>query len=363
MKTETQVSLFEPFETENLQLKNRIVMAPMTRSRAIGSVPNDLMKTYYSQRASAGLIITEGVAPSPNGLGYARIPGIYNPEQVNGWKKITDSVHEEGGKIFIQIMHTGRIAHHENIPDDAKVVGPSAVRADSNMWTDKSGMQPIPDPEGMSEAEIKETIREFTTAARNSIEAGFDGIELHGANGYLLEQFLNPHVNVRTDEYGGSVKNRIRFVVEAAKSVINSIGQERVGIRLSPYNTFNDMPEYEETFETYIALVEELNKLDIVYIHVVEGSAKNHKNGKQLLNLIRKKFENVVIVNGGYDRESAEQVLDEGRADLVSFGVPFISNPDFPRRLEEELPLNEPDKNTFYSAGEKGYTDYSFSEN
>lgn len=363
MKTETQVSLFEPFETEILKLNNRIVMAPMTRSRAIGSIPNDLMAEYYRQRSSAGLIITEGVSPSPNGLGYARIPGIYNDGQVEGWKKVTDAVHAEEGKIFMQIMHTGRIAHSANIPDDAKVVGPSAVRADSNMWTDESGMQPLSEPEAMSEDDIKKAIEEFTTAAKHAVDAGFDGIELHGANGYLLEQFLNPHVNIRTDEYGGSVENRIRFVIEVAKSVADTIGAEKTGIRLSPYNTFNDMPEYEETFETYATLVEELNRLDIAYIHLVETAARNYDQGLELLNLLRDKFENLVIVNGGYDRESAEEVLDERRADLVSFGIPFISNPDFPRRLEQEIPLAEPDKNTFYSADEKGYTDYSFLEN
>lgn len=363
MKTETQVSLFEPFETGYLELNNRIVMAPMTRSRAIGSMPNDLMATYYKQRATAGLIITEGVAPSPNGLGYARIPGIYNDEQVEGWRKIADSVHDEGGKIFMQIMHTGRIAHSANIPYGAKVVGPSAVRADSKMWTDDSGMQPLPEPEAMTEDQIKETIEEFTRAAKNAMNAGLDGIELHGANGYLLEQFLNPHVNVRTDKYGGSVENRIRFVIEVAESVANEIGPEKTGIRLSPYNTFNDMAEYNETFETYAELVEELNKLDIAYIHLVETAARNYDDGSDLLNLLREKFGNLMIVNGGYERESAEEVLEEGRADLISFGVPFISNPDFPRRLKEEIPLAEPDKSTFYSADEKGYIDYSFSKN
>lgn len=363
MKTETQVSLFEPFEAQNLELNNRIVMAPMTRSRAIGSYPNDLMATYYKQRASAGLIITEGVAPSPNGLGYARIPGIFNDEQVEGWKKIADAVHEEGGKIFMQIMHTGRIAHSANIPDGAKVVGPSAVQADSNMWTDDSGMQPLPEPEVITEDQTKETIEEFTTAAKNAVDAGLDGIELHGANGYLLEQFLNPHVNVRTDKYGGSTDNRIRFVLEVAKSVAKTIGGEKTGIRLSPYNTFNDMPEYDETFETYTTLVEELDKLDIAYIHLVETAARNYDDGTELLTVLREKFGNLVIVNGGYDRESAEEVLEDGRADLISFGAPFISNPDFPHRLQEGIPLTEPDKSTFYSADEKGYIDYSFSKN
>ena len=355
--------LFDSYKLKDTILRNRIVMAPMTRSRAIGSIPNDLMAKYYGQRASAGLIVTEGVSPSPNGLGYARIPGIYNAEQAVGWEKIAEAVHRKGGKIFMLIMHTGRIAHSANIPDGAKVVGPSAVQADSNMWTDESGMQPLPEPEKMSEDEIREAIEEFTSAAENAVDAGFDGIELHGANGYLLEQFLNPHVNVRTDEYGGGVENRIRFVIEVVKSVAERIGAGKTGIRLSPYNTFNDMPEYDETFETYAALVEELNNLDIAYIHLVETAAQNYDDGLQLLTLLREKFDNLVIVNGGYDRESAEEVLKEGRADLVSFGSPFISNPDFPRRMKEGIPLTEPDNNTFYSADEKGYTDYSFSEN
>lgn len=363
MEIKTQVSLFEPLKTENLELSNRIAMAPMTRSRAIGAIPNDLMVTYYGQRASAGLIISEGVAPSPNGLGYARIPGVYNNEQVNGWTRIADAVHTKGGKIFMQLMHTGRITHPANLPDGAKVVGASAVRANADMWTDESGMQPLPEPEAMSEDEIRKTINEFAVAAKNAIRAGFDGVELHGANGYLLEQFLNPEVNVRTDQYGGSIENRIRFVVEVAESVANAIGTNKTGIRLSPYNTFNDMPAYDETFDTYVRLTEELNKLDIAYIHLVEAASRNQEKGPELLSRIREQFNNLVIANGGYNRESAEEVLESGRADLVSFGVPFISNPDLPRRFKEEIPLNQPDKSTFYSADEKGYTDYSFSEN
>ncbi|SMO94049.1 alkene reductase [Gracilimonas mengyeensis] len=363
MKKDTEVSLFEAFETKNLKLKNRIAMAPMTRSRAIGSIPNDLMAEYYSQRSSAGLIITEGTSPSPNGLGYPRIPGIYTKEQVEGWKKITHAAHEKGAKIFIQFMHTGRIAHPANFAHEGKVLGPSAVQADSDMWTDESGMQSIPEPEAMTEDDLKKTIAEFSQAAKDAVTAGFDGVELHGASGYLLEQFLNPHVNVRTDQYGGSIENRIRFVLEVAESVANAIGAEKTGIRLSPFNTFNDMPAYEETPETYTKLVEGLNKLDLAYIHLVEGFARDHKKGPGLLNVLSEKFDNLVIVNGGYDRESAEKALKEGRADLVAFGAPFISNPDLPRRLQENIPLAEADKSTFYSADEKGYTDYAFSKN
>ncbi len=363
MNTETQTSLFEPLTNSNLELKNRIVMAPMTRSRAIGSIPNDLMATYYAQRSSAGLIITEGVSPSPNGLGYARIPGVFNEEQVEGWKKVTDSVHAEDGKIFMQIMHTGRIAHPDNLPAGVRILGPSAVRPDVQMWTDQSGMQPIPSPEAMSEEDIEETIEEFATAAKNAIDAGFDGIELHGANGYLLEQFLNPHVNIRTDQYGGSVKNRIRFVLEVTRAVVDVIGKEKTAIRLSPFNTFNDMPEYSDTTDTYETLVTELEKLGIRYIHVVETAARTHEAGQQLLSTIYEVFSNLIIVNGGYSREMAEETLEKGRADMISFGRPFISNPDLPRKFYEGIPLAEPDSSTFYSADEKGYTDYSFSKN
>lgn len=243
--------LFSPAKIGAIELRNHIVMSPMTRSRAIGNVPNDLMVKYYTQRADAGLIITEGTSPSPNGLGYARIPGIFNQRQIDGWKKITDAVHQKGGKIFIQLMHTGRVSHPLNLPEGAHILAPSAIKAEGQMWTDTQQMQPQPVPIAMTAEELAETKTEYVTAAKNAIAAGFDGVELHSANGYLLEQFISPFSNIRTDNYGGSIENRTRFVVEVGNEVASAIGKEKTGIRVSPYGVFNDMPHYPEIDATY----------------------------------------------------------------------------------------------------------------
>jgi N-ethylmaleimide reductase len=234
------MDLFSPFELGSIQLANRVVMAPMTRSRALGNLPNDLMADYYRQRATAGLIITEGTAPSPNGLGYPRIPGLFSAEQVEGWRKVTEAVHGAGGKIVAQLMHVGRVAHPLNLPEGGEIIAPSAIAAAGEMYTDQEAMQPHPTPREMTEVDIAAAREEFVQAARNAIEAGFDGVELHGANGYLLEQFLSPHTNRRTDAYGGSVAKRGRFVAEAAEAVAAAIGAEKVGLRLSPHSLFND---------------------------------------------------------------------------------------------------------------------------
>ncbi|RYD59054.1 MAG: alkene reductase [Sphingobacteriales bacterium] len=358
MKGQTISKLFEGINLNNIKLNIRIAMAPMTRSRAIGYVPNDLMVKYYQQRASAGLIITEGIAPSPNGLGYARIAGIYSQEQIDGWKKITDVVHAEGGKIFAQLMHVGRVAHPVNMPAGAKVLAPSAVAATGEIWTDAEGMQPYATPAEMNGEELQAAIQEFVNTSKNSIEAGFDGIELHGANGYLLEQFLNPHTNTRTDAYGGSVENRIRFVVEVTKRVAEAIGKERVGIRLSPYNQFNGMSLYDEVFETYDKLTKEIGKLDIAYIHLVDYAARQYN--ADLIDIIRSNFSGTYILNAGYTLERANEVLEAGVADMVSFGSPFISNPDLPHRLQNNIALTQPDPSLFFTPGEQGYIDYAF---
>src|SRR6476661_3927020 len=253
--------LFENYKLGSLNLQNRFVMAPMTRSRAINNIPNSLMATYYSQRAGAGLIVTEGTTPSPNGLGYTRIPGIFSVEQINGWKNVTDAVHTKGAKIFIQFMHTGRVAHQVNLPEGAQVVGASDITAAGEMWTDLKGMQPYTQPHALSTEEVKATINEFVQAAKNAVEAGFDGVELHAANGYLIEQFINGVVNNRTDKYGGSVENRSRFLLEVAEKTIAAIGKDKVGVRFSPYSSFNDIPAYNEVDETYIYLAKKLNEL------------------------------------------------------------------------------------------------------
>ena len=352
--------LFNSIKVGVIEMRNRIVMAPMTRCRAIGNFPNELMARYYQQRATAGLIITEGTSPSPNGLGYARIPGIFNEAQTLGWKKVTSAVHQRGGKIIIQLMHTGRISHVLNMPKGTQIEAPSAIRAAGQMWTDAKGMQYYPTPKEMTAEDIVSTHAEYVTAAKNAIEAGFDGVELHGANGYLLEEFLSPATNVRNDKYDGSIENRCRFVIEVATAVAAAIGKGRTGIRLSPYGVAGDMPNYPEIDATYDYLSKELNKLGIAYIHLVDHSAMGAPIVPvEIKKLIRKNFKNTIIICGGYDKESAEADLDSGLCDLIAFGRPFINNPDLVERMEHNQELSQNLKtDLFYSADEKGYTDY-----
>jgi N-ethylmaleimide reductase len=354
------VELLSPYKLGNIDLKNRIVMAPMTRSRAISNIPNDLMAEFYGQRAAAGLIITEGTSPSPNGLGYSRIPGIFNEVQVEGWKKITNTVHSKNGKIFVQLMHTGRISHHANMPEDAIIIAPSAVKPAGQMWTDALGLQDFPIPEEMAIEEIKHTKQEYISAAMNAIKAGFDGIELHGANGYLLEQFLSPVSNKRNDSYGDSIENRCRFLLEIIGSAVEAIGKERIGIRLSPYGVASDMPHYPEIDNTYKCLSEQLTRMKILYIHIVDHSSMGAPEVPiEIKKSIRKIFQGTIILSGGYTKERAENELQGGLADLIAFGRPFINNPDLVERFVHDWPLSkELDMKTFYSPGEKGYTDY-----
>jgi N-ethylmaleimide reductase len=342
-----------------LSLQNRLVMCPLTRSRAIGNVPNDLMAEYYGQRASAGLIITEGTSPSPNGLGYPRIPGIFSDAQVAGWKKVTEAVHARGAKIFVQLMHTGRIGHPLNLPAGARVLGPSAVAAEGQMFTDAEGLKPNAMPTAMTPADITAAIVEFATAAKNAVAAGFDGVELHAANGYLLEQFIRPNSNQRTDGYGGAIQNRARFVLEVADAAISAIGPERVGIRLSPFGVFNDMPLYAEMEADYAYLAGKLNAAGLVYVHLVDHSASGAPEVPwSVKDMFRKTFNRTLILSGGYDAARAESDLSAGKCDLVAFGKPFLANPDLVKRWQTGAPLNAPDPNTFYTPGPKGYTDY-----
>jgi N-ethylmaleimide reductase len=352
-------NLFAPARLGSLELANHLVMAPMTRNRATPDhVPTDLMVTYYTQRATAGLIITEGIGPSKNGTGYARIPGIYSAAQIEAWKKITTAVHEAGGQLFAQLMHTGRVGHPVHMDEGAEVLAPSAVAAGGQIYTDSLGMQDHPTPRTFTTEEIQATIQEFVQAARNAIDAGFDGVELHGANGYLIEQFLRPTSNQRTDEYGGSVENRARFALEAAEAVSAAIGVEKTGIRLSPYGVFNDMP-YDSTYDdAYAYLVEHLNG-KVVYIHLVDHTSMGAPAvDAKIVETIREQFKGTLILSGGYTKETAEEALASGRADLVAFGRPFLANPDLVARFEQDAPLNTPDFATFYTPGEKGYTDY-----
>lgn len=352
--------LFTPAKIGSIELKNHIVMAPMTRCRAIDNIPNDLMATYYHQRASAGLIITEGTSPSPNGLGYARIPGIYNDKQVLGWEKITSAVHKNDGKIFIQLMHTGRISHILNMQKGSEIIAPSAIKAKGQMWTDEKQLQDYPTPKAMTSEDIAAAQAEYAAAAKNAIKAGFDGVELHGANGYLLEEFLSPISNVRTDKYGGSIENRCRFVIEAVTAVALAIGKDKTGIRLSPYGVASDMPYYSEIDATYDYLSKELNNLDIAYIHLVDHSSMGAPSVPiEIKKMIRKNFKNTMIICGGYDKDSAERDLENGLCDLVGFGRPFINNPDLVERMEKNEELSQSlNMDLFYSADEKGYTDY-----
>jgi len=383
-------TLFTPVTLGKLQLKNRVVMSPMTRSRAIGNVPNELMAKYYALRAEAGLIITEGTSPSPNGLGYARIPGVYSDAQVQGWRRVTDAVHAAGGKIFVQLMHTGRVSHPANMAMESKIFAPSALAAPGEMWTDSRGMQPFPTPKAMSEDDILMTIVEYAHAAKQAIEAGFDGVELHGANGYLIDQFLNTATNQRTDQWGcgtdtvreaevregaqaaavqnenaltaargGCVENRIRFALAVARSVVAEIGAERVGMRISPYGVFNGAVPDPKMDALYLRLIEGLNEIGLAYIHVVDHSSMGAPEvSPELKAKIRANFKGKYILSGGYDAARANADLDAQKGDLVAFGRPFISNPDLVAKLQSGAALTPPDMSTFYTPGEKGYTDY-----
>jgi N-ethylmaleimide reductase len=351
--------LFSKASLGDLTLQNHLVMSPMTRNRAISNIPNELMAGYYAQRGTAGLIVTEGTAPSPNGLGYPRIPGIFSAEQIAGWKLVTAAVHAKGAKIFIQFMHCGRIAHPLNLPKGARVLGPSAVAAAGEMYTDAEGMKQNATPLAMTDADIKTTIEEFAQGAKNAVAAGFDGIELHGANGYLLEQFIRPNSNQRTDRYGGSIENRARFVLEVADAAIKAIGKDKVGIRLSPYGVFNDMPLYDTMEADYTYIAQLLNKLGLIYIHLVDHSSAGAPPVPELIKLMfRNTFKGKLILSGGYDAARAESDLAAGKCDLVGVGKPFLANPDLVARWKSGAAVNVPDINTFYTPGPKGYTDY-----
>ena len=365
MNNQSQHPLFRHYHELGIPLKNRIVMAPMTRSRAFDHLPNELMAEYYRQRASAGLIISESIAPSPDGLGYPRVPGIFNEAQTEGWQMITEAVHQEGGKIIAQLNHGGRLGSALNLPEGARIVGPSAISAEMNVWSDIHGMVVSDVPHPLSKQEIKLVIDEFVVAAKNAMMAGFDGIEIHAANGYLLEQFLNPSSNQRTDEYGGDIENRSRIIVELAEALADNVGKDKLGIRFSPYNTLGKLPHYDEIKETYDFLTEQMERIEILYLHAIDTVTRLDLKGDHLrlamedcIASMRKKFEGVLILNAGFDKEKAQEAIDLDKADLISFGTAFISNPDLPFRLENNLPLAEADRATFYAPTEHGYIDY-----
>ena len=352
--------LFDTFSLRAVELANRIVMSPLTRHRAVdNNTPNSLMATYYAQRAGAGLIITEGTSPSPNGLGYARIPGLFNAAHVQGWKLVTDAVHAKGGKIVVQLMHTGRVSHQDNLPVGAEVLSASAGACPGQIRTDTQGEQAHTAARAMADADIEAVIGEYATAARLAIEAGFDGVELHAANGYLLEQFLNANINRRTDGYGDTAEGRNRLVLEVASAAAKEIGPERVGIRLSPYGVVNAAGAFEGVEEQYLALVEQLSSLGLMYVHVLDHSAMGTPPVPAKLKAdLRAAFHGPFILAGGHDKVSGEQALSDGRADLIAIGRAFIANPDLVERMRKDAALSAPDATTFYTPGSRGYTDY-----
>jgi len=353
--------LLTPLTLGSIELKNRVVMAPMTRSRSIDNVPGELVAEYYGQRAGAGLIITEGVSPSPNGLGYPRIPGLFSESQVEGWTRVTSAVHEKGGRIFAQLMHTGRVAHPDNLPDGAQVLAPSAVPlTETKMYVDALGdVVEMPEAVAMTDAQVREAIEEYVDAARNAIRAGFDGVELHGANGYLIQQFIHPHTNRRTDAWGGSIEARLRFPMEVARQVVEAIGADRVGIRLSPWGVFNEMPHYDKIDQSYRQLAAAFGELGLAYIHMVNHSSMGAPDvPDETRDMLRETFGGTFILSGGFDFDRANDELHADSGDLVAFGRPFIANPDLVERFRQGAELAEPDPDTFYTPGADGYTDY-----
>ena len=351
-------SLFDPIRIGAIELANRIVMAPLTRSRAgEGLTPSPLAPEYYGQRATAGLIITEATQINPIAQGYIATPGIYTPEQVAGWRRVTDEVHRRGGKIAVQLWHVGRVSHTSLLPPGEVPVAPSAIRASTKTFAPE-GYVDVSEPRALDISEIPGIVDDFRRAARNAMDAGFDGVEVHGANGYLIDQFLRDGSNRRTDAYGGSIENRTRFLAEVVAAVSNEIGADRTGVRLAPVTPANDMHDSnpQALFER---AVERLDALGIAFVHVIEGATGGPRDNLPFdYAALRAKFHGAWIVNNGYDLEMAEAVIREGRADAVAFGTAFIANPDLVRRLREHAPLNTPDRATFYGGGAAGYIDY-----
>ena len=360
-------SLFEPTHAGDIALANRIAMAPLTRNRAPDAIPTELTATYYAQRATAGLIISEATAISPEGQGYADVPGLYGTEQLDGWKKVTRAVHEAGGKIVVQLWHVGRISHTSLQPGHAKPVAPSAIRAHAKTVLLKDGVPTFTDtsePRALDAEELPRIVQDYRHAARNAIAAGFDGVEIHAANGYLIDQFLKTGANQRTDDYGGSIKNRARLLLEVTRAIVDEIGGGRTGIRLSPVTPANDIVD-ENPQPLFDYVVRELGKLGLAYVHVIEGATGGPRelpdrpfDYAELRNAYRAAGgKGAWMVNNGYDRALAEATLANG-ADIVAFGRPFISNPDLVERLKQNAPLNELNRDTLYGGGAKGYTDY-----
>ncbi len=352
------MDLFSPIKIGNYNLKNRIFMAPMTRCRSLeNNVANNMMAHYYAQRASAGLIITEATQISTQGIGYPYTPGIHTADQVKGWKKVTKAVHEKGGTIFLQLWHVGRISHPAYHNGDLPVA-PSAIKPSGSIYT-YEGMKEFVTPRALTLDEIKTVVQEYVTGAKNAMEAGFDGVEIHGANGYLIDQFLRDGTNCRDDGYGGSVENRARFLFEIVKGISSAIGSDKTGVRLSPSGTFNDMKDSDpEKHFSYIC--EKLNAFDLAYLHIIDALAGDIRHGANVvvLSVLRAAYKGILIVNGAYDQERGNLAIKNGEADAVAFGALFLANPDLPERFKENTELNTPNADCFYTQDEKGYLDY-----
>ncbi|MPT04838.1 MAG: alkene reductase [Delftia sp.] len=366
-------SLFEPIQAGELRLPNRIAMAPLTRNRAPQALPNDIMVTYYAQRASAGLLISEGTAISHQGQGYAHVPGLYGSEQLDGWKRVTDAVHKEGGRIVTQLWHVGRVSHTSLQPEGQAPVGPSPVAARSKTYvidedSGKGQFVPTSAPRALAQHELPAIVHSFAVAARNAVEtAGFDGVELHGANGYLLDQFLKTGANRRDDDYGGSIENRARLLLECTRAAADAVGGGRVGIRLSPVTPANDIADADPQ-PLFEYVVRQLAPLGLAYIHIIEGSTGGPRelpdrpfDYAALKSAYRQAGgQGAWMVNNGYDRDMALRAVESGHADIVAFGKAFISNPDLVHRLHDDLPLNPWNSSLFYGGGAEGYIDYPF---
>jgi len=353
------LTLLTPAPLGPYSLSNRMVMAPMTRNRAgEGLVPTDMMATYYRQRVSAGLLITEATQVSPQGVGYPNTPGIHSDEQVEGWKRVTTAVHEQGGRIFLQLWHVGRISHPSLQPGGALPVAPSAIAPEGSVFT-YQGLQPFVTPRALETEEIPGLIRQFEEGARQALAAGFDGVEIHGANGYLVDQFLRDSSNQRTDVYGGSIENRARFLLEVTEAVVKVWGADRVGVRLSPLGAFNSMSDSDPE-ATFSYAAEQLGKLGVAYLHLggLVGVEAPESREHRMARLLRERFGGMLVVNGGLTRESGESLVASGLADFVAFGTLFLANPDLPERFAESAALNTPDRATFYGGDHRGYIDY-----
>ena len=354
------MKLLESYKLNGLSLSSKVVMAPLTRRRSTRNhAPVPIMTDYYAQRVSAGLIIAEGSSPSPNGAGYANMPGLYNEEQQIAWKRITDAVHEKGGKSFLQVMHVGSVGHVNNLDQGAEIVAPSSIRQEGELSTYDYEKQPYTLPRAMTIEEIRSSVNEFTTCSKLAMEACFDGVEIHGAHGYLPNQFFNQSSNTRTDAYGGSIENRLRFVLEVLKESCNAIGSDKVALRISPFSYADTKESPAELFKLYHALIEELNQLDLSYVHLSHmGEAVSEKF--KLWKELRSAYKGTLMLCGDFTKESAEKALVNNEADLIAFGRDFIANPDLVERFRNDWPLSDRDRSNWYTNGAKGLTDYPF---